>query len=1144
MTVRYNRLFAQVIVFIFSLYAFGPLPLSQADEFVLPLPGMRINLSPAYQPSLLVGMQVNPKNPFQLNFIFDPGQQALSHSSKQRQYQQMVNYFMASLTIPNQDMWVNLSPYEKNRIIPHNFGQTLMGRDLLSEDYLLKQMTSSLIYPEEGIGKEFWQEVYKQAKNRWGTTNIPVNTFNKVWIVPDKAEVYEKDGAVFIVSSHLKVMLEEDFLSLQRHAIVPHAMSSVGASIIRQDIIPILTKEINEGKNFAMLRQVYSAMLMATWFKKRLRQSILGQTYADRSKIKGIDLKNNQARERIYLTYLKAFKKGAFNFIHEDYDPLTHETIARKYFSGGMQPFNESMITYASSQETIDFAQGAVAARWDTAEVLLQQFVDAQVFATIDERRRFAGQSPKIFRSPDDFDEKNPELGWIPLTSKNLTVQFVPRGQIKGDFLNPLLENAIYTYRLPEDMTVHETITLIERMQRTFPLAEQISLPQTIEKFKLLASILTRKKRILKIPQAEELVKALYKLVSILHPESSQELQPEDNEKDLLDWLGIKGSLEDTNFAAMMRVIIQKAVQGSQIKAQATFYWLGERTFKHDLETSPAKSEWKFNDINIKELRARIDKHPSGSMDASEEQVKIIHEILDRIRALPGWNNKKRYQGILDESPDMEILTNDTNCMSKCALLALYLKDLGLTDVWAGDVLTYREKLLPGEHVVLLARLSDDRYFQMDPSGGQERSHIISLSPADLPNHIAGRMLELTKEQDPVFKTLYVGDWRRLLTAMFYSSLGIAYLRKGDVESAIEFHKKAITLYSNSSIAYDDLGVALTEKKDYPAAIQVFSQAIRVNPNNPIAWYNLGIVLEKEGRMGQATEAYQKAVEINPDYLDARFNLALALDNHDAEGAISQYKEVLKRNPNYDKADINLQIIFNKINGGHARAVEFYREQARVYPKKSNVHNNLGVFLEKMGFNKEAEKEYRAAISLDTENSIALSNLGILLWGKGERIEAMRVQKEAFNLNPGNTTIRQALKSFLEATQDYHGLVDLYTKEIELGPEDISSSYNNLGFNLFRVNNIPEAIRAYREALKSNPNNKIAKANLDELVVNQAMGTPGGIDFNEDLLDMRIKRDGKGFPLEIKLQDMGAFNFAGLSPVILRILPFNSNSIH
>ena len=932
MIANHKHFLASIVAFVFLTNTFGPLPISQADEFVLPQPGVRLALSSPYQPSLLVGMQVDPKNPFQLNFIFDPGQKTLSGPVKRDQYRQMVKYFLASLTIPNQDMWVNLSPYEKNRIIAGNFGKTLMGRDLLSEDYLLKQMTSSLIYPQEGIGREFWQEVYKKAKDQFGTSNIPVNTFNKVWIIPDKAEVYEKEGAVFIVSSHLKVMLEEDYLALQKHAHVHNATGSIGPNIIRQIVIPVLTKEVNEGKNFAMLRQIYSAMLMATWFKKRLRQSILGQTYADLSKTKGIDLKDTQAMERIYQEYLKAFKKGVFNFIQEENDPLTHETIPRKYFSGGMKSYDEAMIHTASAQAATDFAQGAAARHWEEAEVVLQRFSDTQVFPAIGDRQRFAGQNPRVFRAPDDFNEKDPELGWVPLTSKDLIVQFIPRAQLAKDFLNPTFENAVYTYRLPQDMTIQESMTLIENMRQKFSLddLEKMALPQIVGKFNQLAVILKKKYEDSESKKIKVLLEGLHDLGAVLDKETADQVSAQGVEKELMEWLGLQGAVEDVDLDTMMGAITQKAVQGVQIELESTMYWLGERAFKQDLETNPEKSKWKFNEI-------------SALKGTNEGEIEIIHAVLNKVRALPGWNYQKKFQGILEESPGMEQLTTETNCMAKSVLMALYLKEFGFKDIWVGDVLTYQDKSNPGEHVVLFVRLSDGRYFQVEPSGWPERSHIIALSPQDLPNPKEGKVLKLTKTQDAVFKTIYVGDWRQLLTGMFYTSLGFALLRKGDKEGSIAAHRKSVTLYP-SSIAYVDLGVALTENNNHQGAILAFRKAIELNPNNSVAWYNLGFVLGKEGKREEAIEAYQKAIELNPNYLDARYNLGLVLEKADAEGTIAQYIEVLKIDPNYEKANINLQIIFNQIRGGYARAIEFYREQVRLYPKNSEAHNNLGFF--------------------------------------------------------------------------------------------------------------------------------------------------------------------------------------------------------
>src|SRR5476649_1729535 len=200
----------------------GPLPLAQAQYFRLPAPGVMVHLSPEFNPPILKGIKVHPDNPFRFDFILDKGDSLLSNEALKDESSKLIKYFLTSLTIPEKDLWVNLSPYEKDRIIPPSFGLTGMGRDLLAEDYMLKQITASLIYPEGSIGKKFWKRIYEEAAKKFGTTNIPVDTFNKVWIVPDKAVIYEnaKAGTAYVVESRLKVMLEQDYLSLEKHTAI------------------------------------------------------------------------------------------------------------------------------------------------------------------------------------------------------------------------------------------------------------------------------------------------------------------------------------------------------------------------------------------------------------------------------------------------------------------------------------------------------------------------------------------------------------------------------------------------------------------------------------------------------------------------------------------------------------------------------------------------------------------------------------------------------------------------------------------------------------------------------------------------------------------------------------------------------------
>ena len=360
----FKRILSSILIVCFSASLItAPSPVRAQGVLGLPAPGTMVNLSVPYEPAMIKGLTVHKDNPFLFDFIVDPGQDnkdfvipAKAGIQQQEQLkkegEKLIKYFLASLAVPEKDIWVNLSPYEKDRMVPEALGQTDMGRDLLAQDYLLKQITASLIYPEKGLGKKFWDKVYERIRIEHPDTpsggrdpdfhnNIPVNvgTFNKVWILADQAEVFERNGSAgspqantaFVTKSHLRVMLEEDYLALKK-GLSPPSRTTFGtiggpehkaSSVIREIILPELEKEVNTGKNFANLRQIVNSLILANWYKKNLKTALLNQVDAGRSKIKGIvmvpsPLWRGQGRgdvEEIYQKYLQAYKKGVFNYI-------------------------------------------------------------------------------------------------------------------------------------------------------------------------------------------------------------------------------------------------------------------------------------------------------------------------------------------------------------------------------------------------------------------------------------------------------------------------------------------------------------------------------------------------------------------------------------------------------------------------------------------------------------------------------------------------------------------------------------------------------------------------------------------------------------------------------------------------------------
>ncbi len=312
-----------------------------ANPLNLPPVGTMVAMSPAYTPAIIKGITVHPDNPLQFNFIVDTGDSELAGEALKSESTRLIKYFLSTITIPENDLWVNLSPEEKDNIIPESFGETEMGRDLLAQDYILKQLTASLMYPEKELGKTFWARVRQTAKQKYGTEDIPMDSINKVWVVPEKAVIYEHQGSAYVIDSRLKVMMEEEYLAshpdraTQKGEEAAADRTHLTSAMIKNIIVPEIEKEVNQGQTFARLRQVYHSMILASWYKEALKESLLSKLYADKNLIKGVDVQDRNVKQKIYQQYMEAFKEGVYNYIREDFDASTGEVILRRYASGG-----------------------------------------------------------------------------------------------------------------------------------------------------------------------------------------------------------------------------------------------------------------------------------------------------------------------------------------------------------------------------------------------------------------------------------------------------------------------------------------------------------------------------------------------------------------------------------------------------------------------------------------------------------------------------------------------------------------------------------------------------------------------------------------------------------------------------------------
>lgn len=262
-----------------------PVPLPDLERMLLP--------SRRFVPAVMKGIALNDEEPLHFDSIIDSGHSEAEGDAFGAETHKLLDYFNTCLAIRDDDAYVNLSPHDDVKLLGESLMGTRLGSALLEFDYRLKRLAGSLLHPDLETGQRFWREVLWRSQDRGATDRTPIAAYQRVWIVPEKAVVYEgtresiehhKRGeteplersgheqlCAFVIEQHLKAMTERQYLTGRTQSESSDEVSSICDEVFREIVLPVVEKEVNEGENFAELRQFYYSLILATWFKRKYR---------------------------------------------------------------------------------------------------------------------------------------------------------------------------------------------------------------------------------------------------------------------------------------------------------------------------------------------------------------------------------------------------------------------------------------------------------------------------------------------------------------------------------------------------------------------------------------------------------------------------------------------------------------------------------------------------------------------------------------------------------------------------------------------------------------------------------------------------------------------------------------------------------
>lgn len=106
---------------------------------------------------------------------------------------------------------------------------------------------------------------------------------------------------------------------------------------------------------------------------------------------------------------------------------------------------------------------------------------------------------------------------------------------------------------------------------------------------------------------------------------------------------------------------------------------------------------------------------------------------------------------------------------------------------------------------------------------------------------------------------------------------GLALLKEGRVDEAIQLLKRARESYPRDPNVPNTLGLALLAKKEYTLAIKAFDDTLRLDPTFVQAANNKGVTLMEMDRLAEAEAIFQAILDGEPtrEKANAQFNLGL-----------------------------------------------------------------------------------------------------------------------------------------------------------------------------------------------------------------------------------------------------------------------------
>jgi tetratricopeptide (TPR) repeat protein len=230
----------------------------------------------------------------------------------------------------------------------------------------------------------------------------------------------------------------------------------------------------------------------------------------------------------------------------------------------------------------------------------------------------------------------------------------------------------------------------------------------------------------------------------------------------------------------------------------------------------------------------------------------------------------------------------------------------------------------------------------------------------------------------------------------FYDLLGLAYHRKGDINRAEEYFRKAYNTNTENPIPLIHLSSVYMEEGKTEKAVSILKDFINRYPDEFPPYFQLGRIFLSVNRLKDAKDAFLKALEINRELIVAHQNLGLIYQRMGLhEKAIESYENAISLNPNNILVINNLAFLYTLERKNFKKALKLIGRAKRLAPFDPAILDTEGWIYFQLKRYGDAHKSFLEAYEIDKKNPVIQYHIALTYEKLGEHEEAIEFLKTA-----------------------------------------------------------------------------------------------------------------------------------------------------